>query len=66
MADQESGSAIFNYIQIENFDFHCCGRFPGGMALAASLAKLGPGSKAHAIPLGVAASISINYNLSNY
>ena len=45
-------------------DFHYCGRFPGGKALAASFAMLSPGSKALANPLGVAASISISKNIN--
>jgi len=45
-------------------DFHCSGRFPGGTALAASLAGLSPGSKARANPLGVATSISISKSKS--
>ena len=60
-----------HYFKIEVADLHCSGRFPGGIALAASLAMLSPGSNAHAPaaslsvqkpsanPIGVAASISI-------
>ena len=53
------------YLQIkkEMADFHCCGRFPGGISLAASFAMLSPGSKVHANPLGVAASISISKDI---
>ena len=56
------------YLQIkkEMADFHCCGRFPGGISLAASFAMLSPGSKVHANPLGVAASISISKDYSKY